>query len=511
MILDLYMTWATVQVLRKDKKTFSKTLDSFHQLAKGYSLDEAQKAGAFSIASQDLSGGFESYISWISRLHEMNLVSANIFRPQSTASSSALPAHIAASFSNGAPFVLSLEFETGAMSYVPVTLNARSTFISGTELMRFIDQLVLDSPQRDRLWNELLEKDVKRFGDYMNAHSIEDARRFLELDFENYFCPADDLLRTAQYFCAQNGLPFKITSEFEKFFRKEEGGLFDSFGFTPYTTTPLTKVEWVNWIDSRANSSEIWVNILNQIQYFLDDNDRKKFPTGMSAPDVRNAFLGLSEEVVSSFPSGPFLSCMGLDIEIPDHLKSKFVFPEKPPVSDSDLWVAVPNPTPWSMLCYRCVDKGASRKLESLGAPSLNELIQSFQRSLGQIQSFADRVKSGFSEAFRLSLWLLNENQTTDINDDDLMSKVVEAGFSERAQEVLSRNSSLGLAKALELPRLHRRLGLAIEMSTVFGGMGSWNDQGFENQKDQAEFESVSASLFESMQAVQFALVVSSG
>jgi hypothetical protein len=143
----------------------------------------------------------------------------------------------------------------------------------------------------------------------------------------------------------------------------------------------------------------------------------------------------------------------------------------------SDLWEArwevvdrnAPDKKIWGVKYYRVAEdrpKGATARYE------LSTLRGELDSMLSKLEAFANRqALPSFAAAFSRGIELLH----------------VEAPLASVYHSDLARHASISLDA-------QRLLGAA-QAAWVFGGMGSWNDQGFAGQ-DQAEYEALSDRLF---------------
>ncbi|MET0244283.1 MAG: hypothetical protein ABW174_12475, partial [Flavitalea sp.] len=154
--------------------------------------------------------------------------------------------------------------------------------------------------------------------------------------------------------------------------------------------------------------------------------------------------------------------------------------------------------------------------------PSSEQSRPVFLKALKDIYRFATRAQSVFQEAFGLSLFVLgkldefNAEERSgkapagnfDLNDLSANDEMLKnAGFSERAVENMKAATWIvDDLRSIGWTDDRLRDQLAMNISNVFGGMGSWNDQYFE--KDQPEYDAVTAAFYDAFRT-QFAAVLS--
>ena len=143
----------------------------------------------------------------------------------------------------------------------------------------------------------------------------------------------------------------------------------------------------------------------------------------------------------------------------------------------SDLWQARwqtvnrddPDQKIWEVAYFR-IDQG--RPHIPLQTKSLAALRQDLMMVLSKIEAFAARQKlEYFAGAFRKATGLLSS--------DDPLSETYHSD----------------LAPTPAMPLEAKRLLAAVQAAWVFGGMGSWNDLGFDGD-DQREYDALSVELF---------------
>jgi hypothetical protein len=126
--------------------------------------------------------------------------------------------------------------------------------------------------------------------------------------------------------------------------------------------------------------------------------------------------------------------------------------------------------------------------------------------SLDAIAEFAHRIKSGFAEAFELAAWTLRSTDALELVSPATRDARLKT-LSDKAREVLAQRlpicddlAAVGFG-AQELQGL-----LACDMASVFGSMGSWNDE-VPPEALQSEYQALSASLFESVERLRMSII----
>ncbi|WP_283195725.1 hypothetical protein [Rhizobium sp. AN80A] len=192
-------------------------------------------------------------------------------------------------------------------------------------------------------------------------------------------------------------------------------------------------------------------------------DDWFEYLTGKNAKSLKLAYSPQSSSATDDRMSAGFVGGggrWGIEVLLPN--------------DKSEYWVArwqvwnqnAPERRIWRVT-YAMVSTG---KTPRDGALPIRNVTDALERSLEEIHSFSERNNcGGFTEAFAKALDTLRSGNKhgyhQDISRDGLLSK--------EAELILD----------------------ACQSASVFGGMGSWNDMGFDGA-EQAEYERVSDQLF---------------
>jgi len=125
----------------------------------------------------------------------------------------------------------------------------------------------------------------------------------------------------------------------------------------------------------------------------------------------------------------------------------------------------------------------------------LSDKEQLFQKAIEKIKLLAEKIESPFYDAFTTVLSILEISKKSK-SLEEILNKTE---TTDRGKEII--RSKAGPLFILEKIGMHpQRTGqlLACEVSDVFGGMGSWNDQYIEPEF-QKEFSTVSSELYNAL------------
>lgn len=485
------------QLLKTAPLEYAEKKTSLAKFLTQFELDRPQHLHAFSVAGQTLDDQNAGFWAWLEELRNEGARLTQILHPKSE---SELPRHIEAAFANGLPKVIEFTSRNHVHHFVPNFLYSRSTWITGPELELLFDAQFNDARLRDELWNEIHVNVIQRFGEYMESVDPSDARKFLRNDYEKHFCPANELLRTAQHFCARRGQDLNIPDSLKLKLEKRKSSADSFFGdpYAPYYSGRRCATDLATWIDAQPDPASKWKKIAENLSNFMDSSTKigAIFSAQRTPGAIRDGFLTLTEDDLDLLPLDNVAIALGPNFVIPETLKEKFTYPERPPIPDNQLWVAVDNPETWQMLLFQLLHRSKPEALlaphASVNVSSFAEALPEFRLALEEIADFAKSHNSVFQEPFRLALWVLDHPEAP------LTASNLEAeGFSETAIRVTAQSFTSGLLEALNLPPSVVRIGLTLDLVDQFGGMGSWNDQGFESSADQDQYDKVSRQMYE--------------
>lgn len=154
-------------------------------------------------------------------------------------------------------------------------------------------------------------------------------------------------------------------------------------------------------------------------------------------------------------------------------------------------WRLQRNPTPWSMFVF---DEDNAAVAGDKDVANVDHQ-QRFEAALAAIEAFSMQARLPFTGHFRLARALAAAARTDGPVDRAAFERIcVSNGASGR----LADPALVDLCAAFGW-RSRRVLGLAaVSAADVFGAMGSWNDQSFDDDEE-ARFNAVSAELFSAM------------
>jgi hypothetical protein len=248
-------TLITSYLLKAPPPSYAKAQAELKSIFSHYELDAPRRPHTFSVAGESQQPATLGFWEWISMLRDQGYRLTKLIRHESEAG---IPAHIAAAFATGCPKLIELSSPTLILQFATEIHYARSTALTGREIESLIDIQFTDFRIQEELWSEVFVKDVRRYGEYMDSQDWQDARKFLQEDYEKYFCPANELLRTVQHFCAKRKCEFKIPAHLQDKL-SPRGKSFEILIGDPYepyfSATPRAEV-LVEWIDAKPEAAK---------------------------------------------------------------------------------------------------------------------------------------------------------------------------------------------------------------------------------------------------------------
>ncbi|MBS1668004.1 MAG: hypothetical protein JST58_11565 [Bacteroidetes bacterium] len=483
-----------------------KSKENLEALSLSYEIEELRKPNSISLGGRGPHSMEINYVDWIRWLRNQGIQKLRFHYVGSNGTK--LPAHIATAFQGAVEFI---------MEIITPEQNIAFTLISneGPRYELRVDQfleLINHQSKKDSIWiriNELINE----------SNQLNDRPEVLLDQTSNYLLSkegvslfeylADNLFNEIQIECNILGLVLQIPNHLKSFFFKPEYHFTSHFNDHVYLydlrkvtgaelnaliqaqpfAEKLIPIIWKeckqqnlsivtlatehNWISALQKMSSVETDGLNQIVYqsiIKTCEEENRFPT---IPDA------LKE-------------CFGPDEIGQKRARERGHYQNK--------WQLVPNQNPWRLLFFETI---ANFHLAKNTVSSSNETQKHFLDELNAIAVFAEKVKSPFSEAFRLAQFILNKEfivyDFVDTTLEMIAPLMKQMHFSQNAETVLKKNfyyaekmKQIGWSteKCKEL--------LALTCCEVFGGMGSWNDQSFDNDLDQQTYEELSARFFKS-------------
>lgn len=172
------------------------------------------------------------------------------------------------------------------------------------------------------------------------------------------------------------------------------------------------------------------------------------------------------------------------------------------------------NKNPWSFYQFKEVTSNSSNSMsDRTERESLSHAIEKYQLSLDHIFHFSEKAQTPFAEAFKAGLFLLTHDlPTISFHNSEGRTVLKEFlnmnGYSQNAQEIIVGKSELFEdLRQLQLEPLEFRCWCSFEITSVFGGMGSWNDLSFKSSEETTDYNQLTDDFYKSRQNLFLSLL----
>jgi hypothetical protein len=530
MKLDDLVLALTPSLLGVERAKWEQSLSSLEaELGPSWSLRQLEVPGTYSIGARLPDGRELPLAGWREALDASGPVEARAL-DLGRLGPEGLPDHIAAAFANSGAMALEVRARGGSTLYGLQTVFSRRWRITPRQ---FVDFARLQ-PHAEHVFAALSEAITE--SNQLNgrpAVAPDEVERFLLSPEGSNFLDmsGSELLRAVQTTVLRQRATVAIPEDFRPFFttydpddwRRDSLPPERRHEFVPSEERLLlqfeaTSQDFVALVEAQPFPGEVWERIARNLNQFVSEEQPPHTAASLAAM-LRSADLDAFRQLPSGNLMEELQMCCkahGVEPVIPaplrelvrhegptpeDRARDPGLIPEREVLrleSNTDsyqvyLFAALPFPAP-----------------TPAPAPGVRaELIE----LLGEAEDFAERVESPFAEAFKLARFVLETGawrlqESTPESAAPLLEALEAAGFSERAREVFEGKLSL-LAPFQVLQSSEARLRglLACSIADVFGGMGSWNDQGFATEETQARYTQLSARLFTTLRAFFLATV----
>ncbi len=492
MLLQDQLFVLTSQLLKLDESEYAKVAAEFSAVY-GIDLVEPKKINSYSFALLDITENLISYLDWVKELRSKSFTVVQYVRLGSILK---VPQKIFERFSPEEKAV-QISSDRFCRFFVFETVYSRSTHISGLEMIDLIDCQHEGLSERNELWLQVLNSHIKNYSTYYDACTVDDAKRFMRLDFDNKSDVCNEILKTIQYSKAEKTQSFSIPSNLTNKLVKPDANYnhpTSTFETLPYLKDEaLSTKEITMLIDAQNGGAALWQAILTELIWRTENSEefKGKFNTEMSEIEIRRELLMIEPALI--FLGNLFLIFFdfkkNIEIIIPPLLFEKIICPTPPPIKQNELYSAASNPEPWTMIAfsYVCQNKTDNdlKAVNEKQKGNISDLFANLKRDLSNAMDLAKKIHSPFLEAFMLSVWLLQDDDI-DFSTSDGISKIcsdlASNGFSEYAQNVLKDSEIPKLYSTLKFPLQKIKIALVEEFVRGFGNIGSWYDEILNNE-----------------------------
>jgi len=502
----------TSTILRSDAAFYQ---DILARVEQAYVTDENRRTGMVSIGSSNETTE-ASYRDWIGQLRNEGIrkLAFNFFQ-----AGGKLEAHIAAAFAGSTDLLMHVTTALTSRTYALIPHLSPQHEITPEQFILLLDSQPQPALLRDRAATLILESNRLNNKTEFNPANVIDYLHTAEgrTVFEYL---VSNLVEELQIEATINNLEFVIPDQIKELFKKYgTPSMFFTEGSVEhvylYNLRDVTAIELLALADAQPFGLKTWEQLNVTIKEY-DDPAMQTAPPGawegkiakMDMADLSRYTMAVCRSICTLceqagtkpvIPIG-LRECFG-----PDEIDQKRAAARSK--GSGGGWLLEGNRNNWEYYEFLEI-KGAGE----VDIKPTEHARAAFIKALEEARSFAESMQSPFEEAFRLSLYVLSDHQPAASYSQESAGpggRLASAGFSQQALAVITNADWLitGFA-SLGWDDQHIKDLLALSISDVFGGMGSWNDQYFEDEQER--YTTVSANLFEALRR-QFAAVLSWG
>ncbi|MBX9853851.1 MAG: hypothetical protein K2X86_19075 [Cytophagaceae bacterium] len=485
----------------------------YSEFGKYYEFYELGKAGQVSLGGRDSNDQEAGFVQWINSLRKEKI--KNVDFVYGTFSSGDLPNHIVSAFAGAQELLLQVTTSKGLKTFTLHTYFSPQSEMKPAQFIELIDA----QTQKGKLWDRIIAL-LQESNEMNNRPAFEEKKikeylitREGEYVFDGM---ASQLMQEVQVECEVMKTPFIIPSALQSLFYKSEFDFGDSDREIVffYATTELTASEVLLLINAQPFKEEIWEKCAEDLSVYPNP----LIPVS-TAGELKAFAEKMNVETASNFSHTVCRIICGLCEEhhskpvVPSSVKDKFGPDEQEnaraqarSMLNSKQWFLTANQNPWELYFFELVSAATGE------APrEIEEVKKDFRSVLQEIESFAVKIDSPFSEAFGLADYLLSDKVPSGNFDTAHLEAIKKDMLSKRFTDIALENFEARFSYCSEFKKFNwsssRLFGLiAVSISDVFGGMGSWNDIYVES--DPETYERLSAALFKNMK-LYFAAMLS--
>jgi hypothetical protein len=530
---DLVLAWMT-SLLGQERARWPELLTRLEtMLGEAWSLRRLAQPKTYSLGARLRDGRELPLADWLEELGTAGPLEARAL-DLGTLAPEGLPAHMAAAFANTQGLALELRARGIPSLYVLETVFSRRSLISPAQLV----ELALLQPHAERVldaWAQVITEsnelngrpavEASQVGRYLCSREGAEVLDFL----------GGDLMSALQSTVRREGSVENIPEAYRPFFHTSDPDDFDrrmlgpdrQHEFIPseerlYLESEATAQDFVALVEAQPFAREIWERIARDLNQLLAEGDEpytaesiaaklrnggpeahRELPTGNLTQEWQGCCRGHGVEPIIPETLRGRLRCLGPTLE--ERKRDRGILLEREKLR------LAPNTEGYQLYLFQ--ELGEMPPLP--GSPARPaEVREEFLGALREAESFAEQQGSPFFEAFKLARFVLESDglrltgERTPERVDALVEGLKAAGFSERAGEVFGRKVSAVSDFEPFHPSEEKLRGvLACSVADVFGGMGSWNDQGFDTAEAHERYERISGRLFSALREFTVAVL----
>ncbi|MCE9669073.1 hypothetical protein LY474_14770 [Myxococcus stipitatus] len=524
MKLDDLVLALTVSLLRVERERWLEVLSQVEvELGAGWTLRLLEAPGTYSVGARTAQGQELPLEAWRELLDTQGLQGVRAIDLGSLGPAE-VPEHVAAAFINSEALVLDVRTRAGSTLYQLETVLSSASLMTPRQFAEFarmqphaqrvmeaLAHVITDSNQL----NQRPAVAASQVADYL--HSREGAGIFDLL--------GGDLLREVQVTVLREGGEVLVPEDFRPFFQTLDPDDFERSLLPPERLAEFVPVDerlylsgddfgrdFVTLVEAQPFADDIWRRAAENLNRFVPEGGAPHTPESLKAllstAGQEEAFAVSSGNLMEELQ----MCCKAHGVEpvIPEALRERVrtLGPTreqraKDPglIPERERLRLVPNDSHHQLYLFNALTMARSPALPRRGTDARVELLA----SLSDAADFAERKGSPFAEAFRLARFVLESTgfrlqEYAPSRANAVREALRGEGLGERAWEAFERREALvTLFQAFPSSEERLRGLVACSVADVFGGMGSWNDEFFETDDDQAWYERVTQQLFRAL------------
>lgn len=477
-----------------------------------FELNEVFKSGTVSIAGAAVENAPTSFNEWIILQRNKGCVSLRV--SVQGVSDPRYPSHKLAGFAGGRASCIEMHYDHGVDVYTLGSISSPNNALLAESFVRLID--CQENP--DFFWDFIWEE-VNEFNSMNDMDNIErpEIRSYMTSPWGRHAWEksiGDNLFREIQVEALTYEIGFVIPDELRAMVEPVEPSPFllelDEHVWLEAIDDDVDGDQLVQLVNAQNIAQRVWERCSDKHQLMCDlDDVGHDFPqidaqqwpgylrllSADEAVDLVDVIVELVRSECEAKNFQPHIPESLSDVFGPDIVERTRLHYRWKLQLDTG-WRLVESEDRWLTYLFKCQPKDSR---VAIFPTKVSESRDEFESALIQAEKFALEIASPYAECFRFALFLSKKSHSvaSGINAAAITAELAAAmNFSE---DLINRlDSTFKLIDALS------RFGwsdatlyslAAISASDVFGAMGSWNDQSFEEPLA-ATFETVSARLF---------------
>lgn len=484
-------------LLSKDEKARLNFLDAYQNDNSYYHFNTIETPKKLGVGVIEQGKGAANFYTWIKNNSNIKVLELFALKDREAIFQTALKLDIA-----GVSRVFSIQYK-----------NSRSHEISNTDFIELINSQKNKSVIQERLKNYLLE--ISFTEEDRAALAAMDLESFLKttkgqrcLDLE-----MGNLIAEIQKDCKRSGDSFIIPKNLEHSlecidYEKEmlaKMSAEEKLNFVErhevFIINNAVGKDYQDLIEAQTQSATIYKNIWENF-ISLGEDLKEKFKT---IDELKEIFKEEKAEEFYTYPTANILNSIivfckknAQKIIFPNNLKDRILYindmnsePEFLP--EHERYLPLPNKNSYSDIM---LTELATNSFDLLPVVNFAEAKKEFLELLSFCENLSKRAESYFEECFKSARLILSLGEKITLSKqpdkNELMSFIQSSHFqefSEHSKYTLQKNvESLDIFFQLVLPKDKLIQLLVLSITNVMGGMGSWNDQYFEDENDNKDY-----------------------